>query len=455
MRQIVQYENPTEEFKQSLLLWAADNDHCLILDHHSEIYHSGRIEAEFDLMIARGAFQSIGSDPTKNPFENLNEFIESSKDWIVGHLGYDLKNDIEQLHSNHPDFIGFPPIFFFVPEHLILKKGTHYLFYIRKERAHQPFSDLLRQIEAYKPADQSLSQQNPAIRLSPMSGQKLSDLLIKQRINQSSYLEKVKKIQSHIQKGDIYEASFCMEFFCECLKINPLELYQILAQVSPTPFGSYYRMDSKHLMSASPERFLKKKGSKIISQPIKGTIRRSIIPEEDMRLRNQLANDPKERAENIMIVDLVRNDLSRTAKRGSVNVDEICGIYTYPQVHQMISTISAEVSGSVRIVDILKNAFPMGSMTGAPKIRAMQILEETEETKRGNYSGSIGYINPTGDFDFNVVIRSFGYNADAHYLNWMVGGAITSLSTPEEEYNECLLKAKAMELALKKLINLT
>lgn len=455
MRQVIQYENPDQEFRTSLLQWAAADKNCLILDHHSEIYHSGRIEAEFDLLIARGSRQSILSNQEINPFDQLNDFISSAKDWIVGHLAYDLKNDIEELHSNHPDFIQFPSLHLFVPEYLILVKGNQYIFHLKKDRDTTPFSVILNEINSYNTDNHSHKSGQPHYQPAPFNANNLADLLIKQRIDQNNYLEKVNQILSHIQRGDIYEASFCMEFYCECLKIKPFELYQILSRVSPTPFGSYYRLGDRHLMSASPERFLKKKGSRIISQPIKGTIRRSVIPEEDMRLRNQLANDPKERAENIMIVDLVRNDLSRTARRSSVKVEELCGIYTYPQVHQMISTISSKVDESVKIADILRNAFPMGSMTGAPKIRAMQILEETEETKRGIYSGSVGYINPSGDFDFSVVIRSFAYNAEQHYLNWMVGGAITSLSIPEEEYKECLLKAKAMELALKKLINLT
>lgn len=455
MRHFIQYENPTAEFKESLLLWASVDDYCLILDHHSEIYHTGRIEAEFDLMIARGAFKIMPTSEEKNPFESLQEFIENSNDWIVGHLGYDLKNNIEDLQSSNADFIEFPPVHFFIPEFLILVKGNHYFFHLRKGNNKIAFSDLITQIESYSITNQTNTSSTPFIRPAYLTGQNPTDLLINQRIDQTNYLEKVKRIKTHIQRGDIYEASFCLEFYCECLKVDPFQLYKILGDISPTPFASYYRLVSRHLMSASPERFLKKKGSKIISQPIKGTIRRSVIPEEDIRLRNQLSFDPKERAENIMIVDLVRNDLSRTAKRGSVKVEELCGIYTYPQVHQMISTISSEVDESVKIADILKNAFPMGSMTGAPKIRAMQILEEMEETKRGIYSGSIGYINPSGNFDFNVVIRSFGYNSERHYLNWMVGGAITSLSKPAEEYHECLLKAKAMELALKKLINLT
>ncbi|MGB2088637.1 MAG: chorismate-binding protein, partial [Psychroflexus salarius] len=162
-------------------------------------------------------------------------------------------------------------------------------------------------------------------------------------------------------------------------------------------------------------------------------------------LINQLATDPKELAENIMIVDLVRNDLSKLATKASVKVDELCRIYTFEQVHQMISTISCELKPNIDFTSILEATFPMGSMTGAPKIEAMKLAEAYETTKRGLYSGSIGYITPNGDFDFNVVIRSLLYNAKRAYLSYMVGSAITDQSIPENEYQECLLKGKALQ----------
>ncbi len=165
-------------------------------------------------------------------------------------------------------------------------------------------------------------------------------------------------------------------------------------------------------------------------------------------MAQQLAKDPKERSENIMITDLVRNDLSRIAEKGSVSVEELCTIYTFEQVHQMISTVTCSVAQITSSVEILRNTFPMGSMTGAPKISAMQIIEETEDAKRGLYSGAIGYFSPSGDFDFNVVIRSILYNSSTKYVSFSVGGAITINSVPEREYEECLLKAKAMREVL-------
>ena len=201
-------------------------------------------------------------------------------------------------------------------------------------------------------------------------------------------------------------------------------------------------------MSATPERYIKKDGCKVISQPIKGTEKRSDNKKEDQQLALELSNDEKERSENIMIVDLVRNDLSRTAKKGSVKVKELCKIYTFDQVHQMISTVESKVKKSTNPIDIIETTFPMGSMTGAPKISAMQIIEELEETKRGLYSGAVGYISPKGNFDFNVVIRSILYNETKQYVSYSVGGAITAKSNPLKEYEECLVKAKAMRQVL-------
>ena len=235
-----------------------------------------------------------------------------------------------------------------------------------------------------------------------------------------------------------------MQFFAEDATIEPLPLYLALSQASPTPFSGYLKFNYSYLLCASPERFLKKTGATIVSQPIKGTIKRGKSTEEDEKLRHQLRHDEKELAENMMIVDLVRNDLSRSCATGSVIVEEMFGIYGFRQVWQMISTITGTIKPVNDLEDVLLGAFPMGSMTGAPKISAMQLIEELETTKRGLYSGSFGYITPDQDCDFNVVIRSIQYNAAQKYLSFMVGSAITYDSDPEREYEECLLKAQAM-----------
>ena len=256
-------------------------------------------------------------------------------------------------------------------------------------------------------------------------------------------------MQKHILLGDIYEANYCMEYFAEQASINPLTVYSNLNTISQAPFSVFLKLDKQFLLSASPERYLKKIEQKVISQPIKGTAKRNENPEEDAALIERLKNDPKEQAENVMIVDLVRNDLSKTAIKNSVKVTEQCAIYSFKQVHQMISTIESEVDLDVSVAKLLKSTFPMGSMTGAPKVSAMQIIEKLENTKRGLYSGSVGYCTPNGDFDFNVIIRSILYNAQNKYLSFSVGSAITAASDVEKEYEECKLKANAMFSVLK------
>jgi para-aminobenzoate synthetase component 1 len=230
--------------------------------------------------------------------------------------------------------------------------------------------------------------------------------------------------------------------------LNPVETYLRLSEISSAPFGAYYKLNDKYLLCSSPERFMKKAGNKLISQPIKGTIKRGGTDEEDIELKHSLLNDVKERAENVMIVDLVRNDLAKSCRPGSVKVEELFGIYTYPTVHQMISTVTGELDEQTHFIDALRNAFPMGSMTGAPKIEVMKLIEYYETTKRGLFSGSVGYITPDGDFDFNVVIRSLFYNEANKYLSYSTGGAITYDSIPEKEYEECMLKAKGIMKAL-------
>ena len=319
-------------------------------------------------------------------------------------------------------------MFFFQPKKIFLIKGTTleicYLNFCADE-IETDFADICKLI-------------------SPFGFQLSTSNLIQQRISKQDYISKVAKMLEHIHRGDIYEANFCMEFFAENAEINPLEIYNKLNTISKSPFAVYFKNDSNYLLSASPERYLKRVNEKIISQPIKGTSKRFENAIDDNLSKLNLENDPKERSENIMIVDLVRNDLSKTAVKGSVNVEEICKIYSFKQVHQMISTVASQTEHTTSSVAILQTTFPMGSMTGAPKIAAMNIIETLEETKRGLYSGAVGYFKPNGDFDFNVVIRSILYNSHNKYVSFSVGSAITSLSNPENEYEECLLKAKAM-----------
>jgi len=386
--------------------------------------------SSYDCILALDAVTSIKTD-YHNAFDDLKQYQQITKDWLFGYLSYDLKNDIEDLHSNNFDGLDFPDLFFFQPKKMFLLKGNQL------------------EIQYLNMCDDEVEGDFKEIVLSQKSKVKSQKAInIEQRISKEKYLEKVSKILEHIHRGDIYEANFCMEFFIENTTINPLEKFLKLNEISKSPLAVYFKNNKQFLLSASPERYLKKEEELLISQPIKGTAKRFQDPIEDEKSKNQLALDPKERAENIMVSDLVRNDLSRTAQKGSVKVEELCGIYSFEQVHQMISTITSKLDSQYAVVDAIKTTFPMGSMTGTPKVSVLKIIEELEETKRGLYSGAVGYFSPNGDFDFNVVIRSILYNQEKNYVSFSVGSAITSQSVPEKEYEECLLKAKAMRYVL-------
>lgn len=409
-------------FKTQLLHWANQFREVVLLD--SNAYHQKY--SSYDAVVAVDAFTSIKTD-YENAFQDLYQYQSQTKDWLFGYLSYDVKNDTEELHSNNFDGLDFPDLFFFQPKKLFLIKGN------------QVEMQYLRMCD-----DEIEADFNDIILSKLCDSATLREIKINQRISKENYLSKVLKMLEHIQRGDIYEANFCMEFYAENAKIDPLEIYHKLNTISEPPFAVFFKNQDHYLLSASPERYLRKEGTKVISQPIKGTAKRNENPILDEQLKSDLAQNEKERSENIMIVDLVRNDLSHTATKGSVQVEELCEVYTFKQVHQMISTIVSEVENTTSQVEIIRTTFPMGSMTGAPKISAMQIIETLEETKRGLYSGAVGYFTPIGDFDFNVVIRSILYNAKNEYLSFSVGSAVTSKAIPENEYEECLLKAKAM-----------
>ncbi|WP_324069519.1 MAG: anthranilate synthase component I family protein [Flavobacterium sp.] len=409
------------DFKNQLLHWSNQHREVVFLD--SNQYHQKY--SSYDAVLAVDAFTSIKTD-YENAFQHLYQYQSQTKDWLFGYLSYDLKNDTETLHSNNFDGLAFPDLFFFQPKKLFLIKENQV------------------EIQYLRMCDDEIETDFEEIISTKFITHHPSSISIKQRIPKENYLSKVSKMLEHIHRGDIYEANFCMEFYAENTEIEPLEIYQKLNAISEPPFAVYFKNNFQYLLSASPERYLRKEGNKVISQPIKGTAKRSFDLEQDEQLKSDLTQNEKERSENIMIVDLVRNDLSHTATKGSVQVEELCQIYTFKQVHQMISTIVSEVENTTSPIEILRTTFPMGSMTGAPKISAMQIIEELEETKRGLYSGAVGYFTPNGDFDFNVVIRSILYNLENQYLSFSVGSAITSQAIPEMEYEECLLKAKAM-----------
>jgi len=417
--------NTTEEFKRKACAWAQQFDTICILDNNA-IENALQLQ-EIEFALAVGVVDElIGSG--QNDWEQLKVFVDkhSQQTPIFGYLSYDLKNQIENLSSKHADKIGFEPMYFFAPLHVVLIDTNGQLMVMSEQG-----NDIM---EAIKKTD-----------ISPKT---LASLSMKQKVSKEQYIETVKKIQEHIVKGDVYELNYCVEFYAENATIDPVETYLSLQAISPTPFACFIKHKDKYLLSASPERFMKKSLNKLYSQPIKGTVRRASNTEEDEALKQALLHSEKERAENLMIVDLVRNDLAKSSETGSIAVDELFGIYSFKQVHQMISTVSGTIIDGLNPVEALENAFPMGSMTGAPKVMAMQLIEQYENTKRGLYSGSVGYFAPNEDFDFNVVIRSIQYNAASKYVNFEVGSAITIDSVAEQEYEECLLKASAMLAAL-------
>lgn len=426
----IQVEDP-ERFRRQLTSMGRSFDHFVLLDSHRDasVYRDNSHD-RYDFLAALDSVDQIqGGD--HDGFDRLAPFAESKADWLFGYFSYDLKNESERLSSSHPDYIGFPALHFFQPRYVIVsEEGSVRLEYLpattsRKE-AHELIQTLLS-LQVHRQEDKRLS-------------------LLESRMSREEYLQTIGQLKEHIQRGDVYEVTYCQEYY-GWGSMDPFQIYMDLSAHSPAPFSCLYKLGPHYLLSSSPERFLSKSGSKVISQPIKGTVGRGRTREADRLLRDQLRHDPKEQAENVMIVDLVRNDLSRTARSGSVEVPELFGIYTFPQVHQMISTVSAEIDPK-HYLRCIRNAFPMGSMTGAPKVRAMELIEQYEKTRRGLFSGAVGYFSPDKDFDFNVVIRSILFNSDQNYVSFQVGGAITSLSQPEKEYQECQVKAGAMRRIL-------
>lgn len=413
--------------KDQLLAWSQKYEEVLWLDSNS---YDRQNYPEYEALLAVDAFTSLKTD-YQGAFDQLEEYQNTTKDWIFGYLSYDLKNDNERLSSKNKDLLGFADLYFFQPKKIFLLKNNtlemHYLAMVDDEieEDYQAISS------CHHPAQEKTT----------------TALSIKLKIHKEAYKEKVGTMLTHINRGDIYEANLCQEFYAYGT-IDAYASYNRLNAISMPPFATFFKIEEHYILSASPERYLKKIGNKIVSQPIKGTARRGVDGEEDSAFAKALQENPKERSENIMIVDLVRNDLSRTARKGSVQVEELCEVYPFKQVHQMISTVTSEIGTGISAVDVIRSTYPMGSMTGAPKVRAMQIIEALEASKRGVYSGSVGYFTPEGDFDFNVIIRSILYNKKEQYISYSVGGAITAGSNPEAEYQECLLKAKAMRAVL-------
>lgn len=407
-----------------MLNWISRFNIFAFLDNHQ--YQSAHHSIE--CLAAAGRIDSVHSSGpgTLDAFDEFNR--KYPRRWKFGHLSYDCKNDIEGLNTRHPNSVGFPDLFFFLPEVILQLSRREISISCSTGNEEQIWKAIL--------------EQDPEIPPSSVEAP------IRAKFSREEYIDTVRQLQQHILRGDCYEVNFCQEFFTTDIHIDPLRVYHSLSKSSPNPFSAWYRLDDCYLICASPERYLKKEGDTVFSQPIKGTSRRLTDPEADEASRLALLHNPKERSENVMVVDLVRNDLSRFCREGSVEVEELFGIYSFPQVHQMISTVKGTLLPDVSIATIIRHSFPMGSMTGAPKRRVMELIDRYERSSRGLFSGALGYISPEEEFDFNVVIRSLLYNQSKPYLSYQAGSAITYYADAEAEYEECLLKAEAIKKVL-------
>ncbi len=398
-----------------MLNWANQFNIFCLLDNNGYNFE----QPAFECLLALGCVRSLRFSGT-NDFESLQSFFNKNPSWLFGHLGY---NAGQKAYTKKQE-TDFGDGFFFEPE--IIVKLTDNKIEVIKSNIDEAI--ILYEIHATKNA---VANKKIPLNIIPF-------------LSKEAYTKKIQQLQLHIQRGDCYEINFCQQFIAEAASINAVDTYLKLTEVSPAPFGSFYKLQHNYCLCASPERFLQKTKQQIISQPIKGTSRRDADATKDALNKKYLIESAKERSENVMVVDLVRNDMSMVSEKDSVEVKELFGIYSFPQVHQMISTIQGTVAANLPFTKIIEACFPMGSMTGAPKKKVMELIEQYEETDRGLFSGSIGYITPNADFDFNVVIRSIFYNETKQQLSFFAGSGITFYSKAAEEYEECMAKAEAL-----------
>lgn len=402
-----------------MLNWTQSFSIFLFLDSNNYQSQPGRYRW---LLGADTVYQIKGQDILTEIYQDHSQ----SKDWLFGHFSYELRTELEPgLPSQKPP-VQQNPSSFFCPR-FVLWLDTEYILTI--ESAAGSAASIYELISATtEPEVKPL----PSVKFRPL-------------VSKPEYQQAVEAIRMHIKEGDCYELNYCAGGSAVTRDLQPLQAFLTLNSLSPAPYAALYRQDALHLLCASPERYLYKSANQLVSQPIKGTARRAADAGEDEQRRTALQQSVKDRAENVMIVDLVRNDLARSSKVGSVHVEELFGIYSFPQVHQMISTVCSTIREDLPFTDSIRYSFPMGSMTGAPKIKVMELIDKYEVCSRDLFSGSVGYINPAGDFDFNVIIRSLFYNKSTGLLYYQTGGAITYDSDPEEEYEEMRLKAWALE----------
>lgn len=382
----------------------------------------------FELVIGLGEKSKIELTSTDFSWDAVSSYLDEQA-WKFFALSYDLKNEISKLETKNKDVLNWPVLSCVKPELTItLSKNNEFKVYGVSE------AELFKLLDTVNEKDSK-----PIVTFSAISAS----------LTEEEHHQRVRDIKREISEGNMYEMNLCLEHVLEDFECKqPFELFHKLTRTSPTPFSAYVQLNHKHVLCASPERFLTTLNNRVYSQPIKGTSKRYENFAQNQESRLHLANSIKERAEHIMIVDLVRNDLSKLCKVGSIQVDELFEIYGYKHVNQMISTISGELESSPNFVEAIKATYPMGSMTGAPKHIVMKFIDALETAARGWYSGTIGYIQPDGNFDSNVVIRSLLYDSEKRVAKFSVGGAITFDSDPTLEYEECLLKSEAIRSVL-------
>jgi len=408
-----------QTFIKKCVIWTQQFDEVVILD--SNEYQSPHQSVE--KLIACDALTSIQTDQ----IDQLYEYQSQLRDWCFGFITFDVKDQLYNVKSLNVDNLHFPDMVFFQPKRLIECKENQVIFSYLPMCEEEIDTDFLAIHEI--DISETFSHQ---------------PITLQARVPFNRYQEKFQKAIDYIYRGDTYELNYCIEFYSDHATIDPHIFYNCLNEKTKSSFAAFLKWRHLYAACASPERYLKKQGEYVITQPIKGTAKRGATESEDKELIEYLQNHPKERAENVMIVDLVRNDLSKIALKNTVKVEELCAIYTFSHVHQMISTVSCQVDLQMHPLEIVFQTFPMGSMTGVPKKRTLEIIDELEDHKRGLYSGTIGYIAPDLSFDFNVVIRTLLYNSHNQYISLSVGSAITFVANAHDEYNECLLKASTI-----------
>jgi len=356
--------------------------------------------------------------------DQLNVWLKEKTLPVLGYISFEAKKLFEKNTYENCCSDGSELIYFFEPEH-IWKEENGIWFSLTEEQPNER-SVVEDFLSNYKNIEHTRKEEK---------------LVFEMLENKQTYFEKIARILEHIQHGNYYETNFCMPLQAKGILNDAFAHFSKMNSTTEAPHAVYFNGENLQLLCTSPERFIQKKGNKIISQPIKGTIKRGANNTEDEENKTLLQTSKKERSENIMIVDLVRNDLSRIAEKASVQVTALCELHTFKTLHHLVSTVEAELPSNITFKEILAATFPMGSMTGVPKISAVQHMEKIEMLDRGLYSGTFGTIEPNGNFDFNVIIRSAIYNKEKKQTTIKVGSAITHASNAEAEYDECLLKA--------------